>query len=232
MQIRCIKVYNDYFIDKGKHMTENSMAMARRAILKQINEKSKSDPSFDFRTSTRFYVKLPLSSAHVNHPVGEASTIGHYVDRRIVAKIYDLVKHNITNLSEVKRVLDRYVEDLFSGQPEERRPKKTNRRYYPCRQDLRNYIAKAISAMKYCDDDQEALRRKIEDWQSKSPKSKFFYRTRDAVVNNNEKPSVSKETTFLFVHQEAWQQRMLERYGSELVLMDATYKTTKYAIPL
>ena len=61
-------------------MTEKSMAMARRAILKQINEKSKSDPSFDFRTSTRFYVKIPLRSAHANHPVGEASTIGQYVE--------------------------------------------------------------------------------------------------------------------------------------------------------
>lgn len=50
MQICGIKVYNDYFIDKGKHMTENSMVMARRAILKQINEKSKSDLSSDFHT--------------------------------------------------------------------------------------------------------------------------------------------------------------------------------------
>ena len=36
----------------------------------------------------------------------------------------------------------------------------------------------------------------------------------------------------MFVHQEEWQQRLLLRYGSDLVLMDVTYKTTKYAIPL
>ena len=36
----------------------------------------------------------------------------------------------------------------------------------------------------------------------------------------------------MFVHQEEWQRRLLLRYGSDLVLMDATYKTTKYAIPL
>ena len=36
----------------------------------------------------------------------------------------------------------------------------------------------------------------------------------------------------MFVHQEKWQRRLLLRYGSDLVLMDATYKTTKYAIPL
>ncbi|KAJ7394450.1 hypothetical protein OS493_000260 [Desmophyllum pertusum] len=179
MQIRCIKVYNEYSIDKAMCPTENSMAMARRAVLKQINEKSKSDPEFNFRISTRFYVKISLSSAHFNHPVGESSTIGQYVDRRIVEKIYELVNRNITNISELKRFLDQYVDnELFPGLPEERRPKKTNRRYYPCRQDLRNYVAKAISAMKYCDNDKEALQRKIQDWQSR-----FFYRTRDAVVN-------------------------------------------------
>ena len=122
------------------------MAMARRAILKEIKERSKGHPGFNFRTSTRFYMKIPLSSAHANHPVGESSTIGQYVDRRIIDKVYDLVNHNITNFSDVERCLDRYVEDeLFSGQPNQRRPKKTSRRYYPCRQDLRNYVGKAIS---------------------------------------------------------------------------------------
>ena len=37
---------------------------------------------------------------------------------------------------------------------------------------------------------------------------------------------------FLFVHQEPWQHRLLMRYGKDMVFMDATYKTTKYALPL
>ena len=109
----------------------------------------------------------------------------------------------------MQRSLDKYVgEDLFSSHPEERRPKKKNRRYYPCRQDLRNHIAKAISAVKYCDDDQEALGKKIEDWQTKSPKSNFFYRTRDTIINEkkDEPRPRTPEETFLFVHQEPWQQ--------------------------
>ena len=209
-QIRCIRVYNDYFNDKAKFLSDDSLVMAMRAILKEINDKPKSDSGFSLSTSTRFHLKIPLSSSHVN-------------------KIYNLVNQNITNVSEVQRSLDKYVrEDLFSGHPEERRPEKTNRRYYPCRQDVRNHIAKAISAVKYCDDDQEALGKKIEDWQTKSPKSNFFYRTRDAVINEKDEPRPrTPEETFLFVHQEPWQQRMLERYGSELALMDVTYKTTK-----
>ena len=35
-------------------------------------------------------------------------------------------------------------------------------------------------------------------------------------------------TTFLFVYQEPWQQKLLLKYGNMLTLMDATYKTTKY----
>ena len=34
MQIRCIRVYNDYFVDKAKFLSDNSLAMAKKAILK------------------------------------------------------------------------------------------------------------------------------------------------------------------------------------------------------
>ncbi|XP_066935327.1 uncharacterized protein [Clytia hemisphaerica] len=36
----------------------------------------------------------------------------------------------------------------------------------------------------------------------------------------------------LFVHQTNFQRRMLKRYGNKICLLDATYKTTKYSLPL
>ena len=36
----------------------------------------------------------------------------------------------------------------------------------------------------------------------------------------------------LFIHQTSWQRRLLERYGNDLSLLDATYKTTRYSLPL
>ncbi|KAL9969690.1 hypothetical protein ACROYT_G021937 [Oculina patagonica] len=36
----------------------------------------------------------------------------------------------------------------------------------------------------------------------------------------------------LFVHQTSWQRCLLNRYGNELCLLDATYRTTKYSLPL
>ena len=53
----------------------------------------------------------------------------------------------------------------------------------------------------------------------------------ETTEKDNESRRQPGEKNFLFVHQETWQQRLLRRYGDELVLMDATYKTTKYAIP-
>ena len=36
----------------------------------------------------------------------------------------------------------------------------------------------------------------------------------------------------LFVHQTAWQKQLLSRYGNDICLLDATYKTTCYALLL
>ena len=40
------------------------------------------------------------------------------------------------------------------------------------------------------------------------------------------------EDTLLWIHQEKWQQELLTKYGNDISLMDATYKTTKYELPL
>ena len=230
LQIRCVDIFDDYFLDKAQCKTDNSIKVAKSRILKSLDELLTNENQNDLCKTTRFYVKLPLNSVHINHPVGSLSTIGQYVDPRIVSKIYSLVEKNISSVLEVKRWLDKYVEnELFCGVPESQKPRKTNRRYYPCRQDLRNHIIKAISAFKYSNDDQESLAHKICEWQAKDPTSKFFYRTRDEIPENQDgNKSQSKEKKFLFIHQELWQQRLLERYGNDLVLMDATYKITKY----
>ena len=40
------------------------------------------------------------------------------------------------------------------------------------------------------------------------------------------------ESRLLFVHQNKFQSRLLERYGNSICLLDATHKTTKYSLPL
>lgn len=40
------------------------------------------------------------------------------------------------------------------------------------------------------------------------------------------------ETSTVFVHQSKLQQRLLYRYGNDMTLIDATYKTNMYDLPL
>jgi hypothetical protein len=40
------------------------------------------------------------------------------------------------------------------------------------------------------------------------------------------------QQSFLFVHQTSWQRNLLHKYGQEICLMDGTYNTTTYDLPL
>ena len=160
------------------------------------------------------------------------------VHRRIIAKIFEVASKGITDVGEMRRCIADFVEkELFRGVPVDTQPRLSNRRYHPTKADLRNHTSRAIAAQKYCKDDQESLKKIIEEWEERSPSSKFFFRPHKAKKKKEEDETGGSEgnqpqQNFLFVHQEEWQQRLLLRYGSELVFIDAPYKTTKYAIPL
>lgn len=97
--------------------------------------------------------------------------------------------------------------------------------------------------------DQENLGKKIEEWQRESPE---YFITFDPYAqvqadfqqscddgddgdNDSEEEVVEVDSGnegLLFVHQTKWQRRLLYHYGNELSLLDATYRTTKYALPL
>ncbi len=36
----------------------------------------------------------------------------------------------------------------------------------------------------------------------------------------------------MFVHQAQWQRKLVEKYGNDIVLLDATYNTSPYALPV
>ncbi len=167
---------------------------------------------------------------HKDHVLGSTVTISHIVDKRVIGKIHELVGKNVTHPNEVRRCLNEYVEKgILANVTAEERPKISCRKYYPTKQDLRNDITRAIAAQKYCEDAQESLRHKVESWKADRNCNIFCRPTGKDDANGC---ALETEQKFLFVHQEEWQQRLLKRYGSELVLMDATYKTTKYALPL
>eukprot|EP00112_Aurelia_sp_Birch-Aquarium-sp1_P011369 Seg239.8 transcript_id=Seg239.8/GoldUCD/mRNA.D3Y31 product="hypothetical protein" protein_id=Seg239.8/GoldUCD/D3Y31 len=101
--------------------------------------------------------------------------------------------------------------------------------------------------------DQECLVDKIDQWRQEDPAMKIYFRPKEKPGNvdkdeYNEGNSDSNEedldendevkitendgNSILFVYQSEWQQRLLARYGNEMAFLDATYRTTRYALPL
>jgi hypothetical protein len=114
-------------------------------------------------------------------------------------------------------------------------------------------IRSRLSAM-----DQDNVRLLVDSWKKENTGDNFFYRpyaegseakaditSTSVELDQNESDketdesndeiitkAVKQEGRLLFIHQTAWQSRLLMRYGQDLAFLDATYKTTKYSIPL
>ena len=134
--------------------------------------------------------------------------------------------------------------ELFCGQ---QLPPEYNHRFFPTLKDLRNHIYRAIVQLRFSKCDQTNVAAKVKEWQSQHPDDYFFFRPysdkmpEDEIVPLNlenesddeavQVTSPASKQALLFVHQTAWQRRLLSRYGN-ICLLDATYHTTRYSLPL
>ena len=172
------------------------------------------------------------------------------IDDRVVKKVNELVKDGVTSVAEMERHLGFYVKkELYDGLP---LPDPGNRRFFPSRNDIYNIMYTASIQMRHSKIDQEELAHKIAEWQQESPQNKFFLRpsTKSASesfesaqevleeddimwqMNDADLHADKQSTDLLFVHQTHWQRTLLEKYGNEICLLDATYKTSRHALPL
>ncbi len=192
----------------------------------------------------RIFVSLPKATAHTGHAVTKESGCANRVHPKVIEKIYDLVSMGITSAPLVRKTVKVFVEqELCTGTS---LPDKHDRTFYPTRRDIRSHIHKALASGRYSQLDQENLEKKIDDWKYASPGAHYFFRMcqdsdngdhgDDCCDSGNESSDTSemspRQNKLLFVHMEEWQCRLLVKYGNTLSLLDATYKMTKYALPL
>lgn len=143
------------------------------------------------------------------------------------------------SVREVRRHLRIHVhEELYRG---ESVPPKTNLRFFPTKRTIRNHIYKAVVKDRFSKFDQEDIQKKVEQWKKACPEDHFFFfffHTASFQCTLNDDEEVDEDIIkthgdgLLFVHQTRYQKHLLQRYGDELSLLDATYKTTKYSLPL
>ena len=185
----------------------------------------------------KYYINLPTEEAHHKcHPTKGIMGLSQRVHPELVAKIQELVHAGTTDPVEIQRLLKHHVHHyMCTGNL----PNPTDRAYYPTLDDIRNHVSKAKRAMQLSVIDQENAVKKIAQWSELSPSSHYFFRPYKEANSTMESPSDSNvescddsQESLLWVHQEPWQQQLMLKYGNIISLMDATYKTTQYDLPL
>ena len=165
-------------------------------------------------------------------------------DGQVVSRIQELVSQGVTGVQEMRRHLKEYVEaNMFPGRE---LPPTTSRRYFPTTKDIHNHMYRAITKNRLSKCDQTNVAAKVATWKQKNPKDNFFFRPYGKVIDNcgNEKENesvdegdeddemgvkVTSPLTILSI-------KVLGREGfwqgmETICLLDATYKTTRYALP-
>ena len=148
------------------------------------------------------------------------------INPRLSTKIVQYTKESVTKVREMKRLLIILVKnDLFSGQ---NLPDSNNRQFYPNSSIIRSHIDRTKAKLRHSMIDQECFLYKIEEWKKADKKLSIFYtaKTKEQMEMENEPNS------FLFWCKSKWQKYLSQHYGNELILLDATYKTTRYSLPV
>ncbi|XP_065680304.1 uncharacterized protein LOC124806293 [Hydra vulgaris] len=169
--------------------------------------------------SKKIKVEIDNLICHKNHPLGKSELLSQKIDHRLSSKISEFVKQGVSNVREMKRILKLTVDEMFG---EKSLPTPNNRRFYPRNDIIRAHIVMECKKLGFSNIDQECLESKIKEWKN-----------RDDSLNIHFEPKVSEhQDEFLFVYQAGWQKKLLNKYGNEMIFLDATYKTTRYSLPL
>ena len=226
--MKTLTLFPEYAIENPSSLGPKKLKESKQKKLDELHAAT------EVKTEKRYYVVLPTREAHHSvHPTEGAIGYAQRMHPKLVEKIQDLVAEGITNVQEVKRALKYYVNHTLCP---DSKPDISDRAYYPIADDIRNHVYRAQKSCQLSHLDQENLRLKVEQWRKEDPKRLFLFRPLTECEPNLEKnsPNTSKAPppSLLFIHQEPWQQQLLSKYGNTISLLDATYKTTKYELPL
>ncbi|CAG2191830.1 unnamed protein product [Mytilus edulis] len=171
---------------------------------------------------------LPDAKSHQNHLIGEFSGYSQPLDSQVKEHIRELVFDGVRKVSEMKRHLNIFVKrELSLDMPI------TNRRFHPNERDIRNHMYLALTKTRFSKNDQQNLQCLVRKWEAEYTLDTFFLRLgSDGKQKEKINDDVEEVPQFLFVHQSETQKRLLNIYGQEICLLDATYKTSRYDLPL
>ena len=228
------ELYPEYQFTNTGEMFKKSDIRLRKQLMESL--KAALSRNEKVTTSRKWFVSLPTDDAHEkSHPVGILSGVGvvQKVNPMIASKIEEFVKEGMTDPSEIRRALSVYVKSHVVDST----PQALDRAYYPTLEDIRNHVYRAKTALQLSKFDQQNLSLMIKEWEKTHPSSNHYFRPyksggESKLCSGSVESSQLESSEFLWVHQEQWKKDLLSRYGNTICLMDATYRTTKYDLPL
>ena len=184
------------------------------------------------------------------------------MDPRIIEEIHRLVEDGVRNVQEMQRHIKSFVENnLFKNKPvpsslnRQFFPRKVDIRNYMYKASVKMRFSKLDQ-----ENVEELVKHWQQESPSTSFYLQLYELQHDVMGNKEalfqcqnldddkqqhdmdadedaELDDIKPVTTnavknFMFVCQTEWQKRLLNRYGNHLCLLDATYRTTKYSLPL
>lgn len=257
IQVKKCIVYPEYKVTE-EELKQLSLRTLKEKKMSALKLELAKNPTA-VTTKLMSYVSLPTEEAHTSHPTGGGvAGFSQRVNSQVAAQIGEIVADGITDKSQVRTLLHRYVmHELCSKAP----PDPNDRAYFPTDNDLKNHIYMAKRALQLSCLDQENVHLKIEQWKKTHPECTHLFRSyiqkgdieeslvcsttantvrsKSSYVGNDAVDDTTVITdkcsytqTLLWVHQTEWQKELLKRYGNTISLIDATYKTTRYDLAL
>ena len=202
-----------------------------------------------------FVTKFPKQSDHFGyHHLGEAAGIVERLDPRVQDYIKSLAKSGATSHNEILRRTSDFVAEnteLDSNNDFLRR------RFKPKHKVITNIIASVRNDSMHSKIDQENVMKLKNKWEGNAnisfdpkgsnPQFENLVDQLDRLADGEELDELDEEWEdvllsskdqnncdgkLCFVYQSENMQRLYQKYGAHLVLLDATHKTMKYALPL
>eukprot|EP00795_Rhopilema_esculentum_P007013 gene7013-12637_t len=252
--VRSITVYQDYDIsDKAK--TESRRHFDRFTKKEWLQKLKENIGNPDLKIFKRYYLCVPDQCAHTSHAVGVFAGLGQPINQKVKEQIHKLTNSGVSDVQTMRELLKDFIlNDMFAHTS--RKPDVLNTAFFPRDRCIANHMYIAATKQKLSCMDQVNLQQRIKEWEQQDPERKFSFRAskicdggEDRLQEDLNSPNCDNSTAIskfnphqiksrqfdqklLYVHQEPWQQDLLKNYGNNICLMDATYKTTKYALPL
>ena len=232
IQILEFNLYPEYSVDDllSEDMVPKQVRRVKEGSLKSLREALQQNDNVII--TRKYYISLPTEDAHHScHPTKGMMGFSQRIHPELITKIQELVHADITEPIQIQRLLKHHVRHSMCP---EQLPSFNDQAYYPTMDDIRNHINKAKKEMQLSIIDQENVAKLITQWSETSSKFHVFRPYKE--YQNDEYSAQGlcnrEHQTLLWVHQEPWQQELMLKYGNVISLMDATYKTTRYDLPL